>query len=41
MAGSNTESLDNNNTVNLGASVGGYASCQVSEIIYGGGTRHT
>ena len=38
MAGSaDTESLDNNNTVNLGASVGGYASCKVSEIIYGGG----
>ena len=38
MAGAaDTESLDNNNTVSLGASLGAYCRCQVSEIIYGGG----
>jgi len=38
MAGSaDTESLDNNNTVSLGATIGTYSQCQVSEIIYGGG----
>jgi len=40
MAGAaDTESLDNNNTVSLGASLGPYCRCQVSEIIYGGGAE--